>query len=194
MSYVGKMSPKSNVYGHFIMPSSSESKPRNLKAVCHHCIQTVAGSNKATSNFRRHLEKNHPDIYAKLDDPVADPKQLSVNKFTRNSTGTKWKSTDLRQMELTNCIVAFIVHDLLSLSLVESERFCILMATAEPIFTMPSRKHLSSVLLPQHSTTVQTRLKIQLQQVQNLCLTIDTRSFIGVTGHFILDHTINSVM
>ncbi|KAG7175267.1 Zinc finger BED domain-containing protein 1-like 1 [Homarus americanus] len=129
--------------------------------------------------------KNHPDIYAKLDDPVADPKQLSMNKFTRNS---RWKSTDLCQMELTNCIVAFIAPDLLPLSLVESERFRILMATAEPMFTMPSRKHLSSVLLPQHSTTVQTRLKTQLQQVQNLCLTIDLwssrdmRSFIGVTA------------
>ncbi|KAG7157476.1 hypothetical protein Hamer_G005919 [Homarus americanus] len=65
---------------------------------------------------------------------------------------------------------------------------------------MPSRKHPSSVLLPQHSTTVQTRLKTQLQEVQNICLTInlwssrDMRSFIGVTGHFILDHTMNSVM
>ncbi|XP_042213373.1 zinc finger BED domain-containing protein 4-like isoform X2 [Homarus americanus] len=123
-----------------------------------------------------------------------------MNKFTRNSTGTKWKSTDLRHLELTNCIVAFIAHDLLPLSLVESERFRILMATAEPMFTMPSRKHLISVLLPQHLTTVQTRLKTQLQQVQNLCLTIylwssrDMRSFIGVTGHFILDHTMNSVM
>ncbi|KAG7154728.1 Zinc finger BED domain-containing protein 1-like 4 [Homarus americanus] len=85
-------------------------------------------------------------------------------------------------------------------SLVESERFRILMATAEPMFTMPSRKHLSSVLLPQHSTTVQTRLKTQLQEVQNLCLTIDMWSsrdmwsFIGVSGHFILDLTMNSIM
>ncbi|XP_042236493.1 E3 SUMO-protein ligase ZBED1-like [Homarus americanus] len=74
------------------------------------------------------------------------------------------------------------------------------METAEPMFTMPSREHLSNVLLPQCSASVQTSLKTQLQQVENLCLTIDlwssndTRSFIGVAGHFILDHTKNSVM
>lgn len=146
------------------------------------------------------FQRNHPEIYAKLDDP-ADPKQLSMDNFTRNSTRcNKWNSTNTQQVELTNCIVAFIAHDLLPLSLVESERFRMLMATAEPKFTMPSRKYLSSVLLPQRSTSVQTRLKTKLQQVQSLCLTVDLwssrdmRSFIGVTGHFILDHTMNSVM
>ncbi|KAK3891165.1 hypothetical protein Pcinc_004954 [Petrolisthes cinctipes] len=96
-----------------------------------------------------------------------------MEKFLKGSTSRKWKSTNPRQKELTNCIVAFTAHDLLPLSLVESERFRILMATAEPMFIMPSRKHLSTVLLPQYSTTIQTQLKTQLQQVKNLCLTKD---------------------
>lgn len=63
--YMAKMPPKSNVHCHFNMPSSSsgECKSGNLTAVCRHCKKAVAGSNKATSNFRRHLEVSIVLIY-----------------------------------------------------------------------------------------------------------------------------------
>ena len=61
----------------------------------------------------------------------------------------KWKSSDAQQIQLTNSIVSLIATDLLPLSLVDSKQFRSLLHTAEPAFTMPSRKHLSTQLLPQ---------------------------------------------
>ncbi|KAG0699580.1 Zinc finger BED domain-containing protein 4 [Chionoecetes opilio] len=182
--------------------SCSESPPGHLKAVCHY-QQAVAGPNKATPTLTSQPEKNPPDMHAMLDSPGVDAKQLSMNVLARNSSGgggTKWESNDLRQKELTDCIVAFIAHDLLPVSLVDSEQFRTLMAAAQPMFRLPSRQQLSGVLLPRHSARVHTCLNIQLQQVHSLCLTVTLwsskgrRSLIGVTSHFILDHTLRSVM
>ncbi|MGH0162090.1 UNVERIFIED_CONTAM: hypothetical protein FKN15_042250 [Acipenser sinensis] len=66
-------------------------------------------------------------------------------------------------------------------------------------FTMPRRKHLSQKLLPQR-TSVLDHLRSQMQQAQDIyfCTELrssrDMRSFIGITGHFIMDYTLESVM
>ena len=94
----------------------------------------------------------------------------------------------------------FIAGDLIPLSIVESENFKNLIETADPQYQLPSRKHLSSKLLHDKSTEVQNDLKRQLQKAESVCLTIDLwssrqmRGFLGITGHFILDWTMKSVM
>ena len=81
-----------------------------------------------------------------------------------------------------------------------SKQFRNLLHTAEPAFTMPSRKHLSTQLLPQRAASVRSDLKNILQRAQDVALTIDLwlsrdmRAFIGITGHFILDFTMRGVM
>ncbi|MGH0152345.1 UNVERIFIED_CONTAM: hypothetical protein FKN15_022140 [Acipenser sinensis] len=80
------------------------------------------------------------------------------------------------------------------LSVVDGTAFRDILSTAEPCFTMPSRKHLSQKLLPQHTSDVHDQRRSQMQQAQDIYLTIDLwlsrgiRSFIGITGHFIVDY------
>ncbi len=95
--------------------------------------------------------------------------------MTNRNIGTpaKWPSTDLRQIQLTNKVVDLISVDLLPLSLVDSPQFRSLLATAQPSFTMPSRKHLSTKLLPDRALKVKSALKLLLLQCPAVCLTVD---------------------
>ena len=130
--------------------------------------------------------------------PPPPSDQPSAESFL--SKPTKWKASDPRQVQLNNALAGFIATDLLPLYIVESASFRQLMEKAAPNFSMPSRKHLSSNLLPSVCYSVETQLKMQMRQAQDICLTVDIwsscdmRSFMGITGHFILDYTMHSVM
>ena len=89
---------------------------------------------------------------------------------------------------------------MISLSVVESEPFKDLIGLCEPRYQVPSRKHFTSKLLYEKSVKVKNDLAHQLKMAQDVCVTIDlwsnkqTKSFIGITGHYILDWTLKSVM
>ncbi|KAJ8273908.1 hypothetical protein GJAV_G00106820 [Gymnothorax javanicus] len=190
----------------------------NHGAECKHCGTTISGSIKATSNFKRHLERKHAAIYTILNTPTAAPllfKPVSAptpppspsptpsnlptaDTFTTGSD--KWKSSDPHQKQLEKAIASMIAHDLLPLRFVNSKKFRAVMHLAEPRFSVPERKKLSSLVLSAVCSDVETKLKLQMHQAQDLCLTVDIwssrdmRSFLGITGHFILDHTLHSIM
>ncbi|CAG2238821.1 unnamed protein product [Mytilus edulis] len=90
--------------------------------------------------------------------------------------------------------------DLLPLSIVESEEFKNLMEKADTKYQVPSRKHLSSKLLHEKSVEIKNNLVNTLKRAESVCLTIDLwssrqmRGFLGITGHFILDWAMKSVM
>lgn len=112
----------------------------------------------------------------------------------------KWKPTDTRQIELTQAILKLIAKDLLPLSLVESDAFREVLEIAQPSYTMPTRKYLCSTLLPHECSTIHDSIKSQLKCAPSVFLTLDLwssrdmRSFLGVTGHFIVDYSLRSVM
>ncbi len=75
-----------------------------------------------------------------------------------------------------------------------------LLQKAQPCFTIPSHKHLCSKLIPERCTTIKDHIKAKLQKTSAVYLTMDLwssrdmRSFMGITGHFIIDYTLESVM
>ena len=115
-------------------------------------------------------------------------------------SSVKYSTTDPRQKKITDALVSFIATDLLPLSLVESSSFRNLVGLLDPKYSVPSRKHFSQTLLTNKVSDVEKRLKTQLQQAQSVCLTIDLwssrqmRGYMGVTGHFILNWTLHSVL
>ena len=205
---------------NFSMPVLNPDKVGNHDADCKRCGTTISSSVKATSNFRRHLKRKHPDVFSTLDTPapVAPPgffKLLAEVKHELPSSPAlsdqplaetfainfcKWKPSDQRQKQLENAIASMISHDLLPMRFLDSKKFQTVMEIAEPHFTMPNRKKLRSSLLPTICADVETKLKVQLNQAQDICITVDLwssrdmRSFLGMTGHFILDYTLHSIM
>ena len=93
-----------------------------------------------------------------------------------------------------------VPENLISLSVVESEPFKDLIGLCEPRYQVPSRKHFTSKLLYEKSVEVKNDLTHHLKMAQDVCVTIDLwsnrqmESFICITGHYILDWTLKSVM
>ena len=112
----------------------------------------------------------------------------------------KFHKDDPRNKELTNALLLYIAGDLCPLSVVESPYFRNLMKKAEPRFKVPSRKHLSDRLLNEKADEIKNKVKEELKRAESVCLTVDLwsnkqmKGFIGITGHYILDWKIKSVM
>ena len=108
-----------------------------------------------------------------------------------SSQTTKYNSRHPQQVSITDALVCFIAEDLVLLSIVDSTQFNKLLHTLDPNQT-PSRKHLSTVLLKRKYDSVKNKILKQLEGIESINLTLDLwsnrqmKSFLGVTGHFIL--------
>lgn len=126
------------------------------------------------------------------------PEQPTIETFVKG--GAKYSNRDPRQQQITDALVMFIAGDILPLKTVESESFKFLIEKLDPKYQLPSRKYLSSSLLQAKCVEVQNNVKAKLKQAENVCLTVDLwsnrqmRGYLGITGHFILDWTLKSVM
>ena len=87
--------------------------------------------------------------------------------------------------------MSLIAGDLLPLSLVDSPLFHSLMEAANDSYQVPSRKYLSSKMLPERSANLKQAVIVQLQNTSVVCVTVDLwtnrqlRSYFGITAHFI---------
>ncbi|XP_063598907.1 E3 SUMO-protein ligase ZBED1-like [Penaeus indicus] len=213
------MPRKASVFDHFSAPTPSGTVG-NCQAKCHHCQAVIAGSVQATSNFRRHLMvgrpavsasdsliRKHPDIFQKLDTPttrtsaMATPGQASsTSLFSSGGRSPKWRASDHRQEAITRSIVSVIAENLLPLDFVEGQKFMELMAKAEARYTVPSARSLSVKFVPDCVAKIQSDVEARLQHVESMCLTLDVwssrfaHSYVAITGHFILEYMLRSVI
>jgi hypothetical protein len=103
-------------------------------------------------------------------------------------------------MRITDALVMFIAKNLMPLSIVDSHYFCAFIEAIDPKYKIPSRKHLQSTLLHEREKKLKNELEQQLQKADSICLTIDLwsnrqmKGFIGITGHFMADWSMKSVM
>ena len=139
--------------------------------MCNFCKSMISASTKATSNLLLHLKRKHPTEYEKLQSNTNTDYQTTLTPIF--SPPKKYTSTDPRQVELTNATVNFIPGDLFPLSIVDSSRFQKLMLKAEPRYQIPSRKHLSSQLLPNKYAQLKSDLMVRFRKTDAICITID---------------------
>ena len=108
-------------------------------------------------------------------------------------TSEHWNIKDPRRIELTSSVVNYIAWSLQPLSHVDDANFRALLRKAQPAYTLPSRKHLSTKLLPERTTQLHANILTCPNTVDAICLTVnfwssrDMISYVGITGHFIED-------
>ena len=108
--------------------------------------------------------------------------------------------TDPRQEKITDAVLMFLAGNLLPFHVIESAEFHDLLKLADPRYTVRSQKHLSTKLLQEKTRSMEENVKEQLRQAQSVALSIDLwsnaqmRRFIGITGHYILDWAMKSVV
>lgn len=147
------------------------------------------------------FQRKHRDIYETQKDDQRKTSQTSMDTYALTSSKhTKYTTHDPNQRKITEALVSFIAGSLTPLSVVENPEFKFLIESMNPRYQLPSRKHFSIKLLLERSTSIQNSLKSKLRAVESVCLTIDLwsnrqmKGFIGITGHFILDWCIESIM
>ena len=133
--------------------------------------------------------------------PHAQPSQVrSLQQSTLEhlvSTPKKYNAKDNRQVQIT---VSFIAGDLLPLSTIESPHFHTLMGMADARYQVPSRKHLSTKLMPQRREEIHESLMMSLKKTEMICVTVDLwssrqmRNFFWMTAHYVADWSLKSAM
>uniref|UniRef100_A0A3P9CVN5 BED-type domain-containing protein n=1 Tax=Maylandia zebra TaxID=106582 RepID=A0A3P9CVN5_9CICH len=173
-----------DVWQHFGFKNCEDSEePDKSKAVCKMCKMEVKHCGN-TTNLRNHLTRHHPDI---LLAKTADTKQRSLEK----AFAVKFESTSPRAQKITQSVATFICKDIRPYSVVENDGFQNLINTLEPRYVLPSRKHLSEVVIPNMYEKVKHDVTASLTSAERVAITCDswtsraTGNYLTITSHHI---------
>lgn len=129
--------------------------------------------------------------------PIMKNRQSTLDASFQNQKS--FQDGGVKAAEFTNKLIFMIAKDNLPLATVEKEGFRTFVKTIAPLYKIPSRKTITS-LIEEKYEFLSGLIKTQLSSVNNLCLTTDiwtdiinTKSFIGVTAHYIADEAHKSV-
>jgi len=120
-------------------------------------------------------------------------RQLKLYGTTKNN-----ELTVAENNEIDKCLVKMITADYQPLSIVENVGFLEFTKKLQPLYTPPSRKLLTTKLLPDQYNVIYLKLKYMLENVNDVSITTDmwtsdsTRSYITVTCHFIFNDCLYS--
>ncbi|XP_066590570.1 E3 SUMO-protein ligase ZBED1-like [Prorops nasuta] len=100
--------------------------------------------------------------------------------------------------EITNAIILMIAKDNCTLSTVEKKGFQKLMKAVAPMYKIPSRKCITQLIEEKYSV-LSTVVRERLSSLEHICLstdiwtdTINTKSYIGITVHYVWGETLKS--
>lgn len=131
-----------------------------------------------------------------------DATKMKLQKTVKESflNITSFKHGGDMHSRVSQAILYMICKDSQPISVVEDEGFQNLLKVTAPLYSIPSRKTIDS-LIDQKYETISAILKEQLLNIPYICLTTDiwtetyqTRSFLGLTAHFIENWNLESVI
>ncbi|KAL4153182.1 hypothetical protein QTP88_001015 [Uroleucon formosanum] len=106
--------------------------------------------------------------------------------------------TEIKTNEINKSLIKMIVFDYQPFSIVENVGFLEYTKKLQPLYSVPSRKQLTTKLLPQEYDIINSKLKSMLETTADLSITTDmwtsdsNKSYITVTCHFIFDNHLYS--
>lgn len=104
-----------------------------------------------------------------------------------------------KSAEITNKLMFRIAKDNMPLSMVEKEGFQTFIKCLSPLYNIPSRKAITSLIEEKYSC-LSNLIKEQLSNVSDIALTTDiwtdlnTKSYLGVTAHYHINCDKKTVM
>uniref|UniRef100_A0A8C9XH09 BED-type domain-containing protein n=1 Tax=Sander lucioperca TaxID=283035 RepID=A0A8C9XH09_SANLU len=169
-------------FGFYRMPGSTALDMTHT--VCKLC-KTKTKYFGSTTNARAHINRHHPELSDTEQPPAADQRTLQCF--------TKLPANSERAKKITRSIACFIAKDLRPYSVVENEGFVCMLQTAEPRYTIPSRKFFTETAVPQLYNETKRKVASALTETTRVALTCDawtsraTKSFVTFTAHYITD-------
>ncbi|XP_036336147.1 zinc finger BED domain-containing protein 1-like [Rhagoletis pomonella] len=197
---------KSEIWLHF-----SEEKESSVQ--CRYCDKKLAVGNKSTFNLIRHMNAKHPTQVIHRQEAPGEPTPNNTSgSEVRNVQGTQTSSvsavappcpsvlqflnkplTIKKQAEIDAQVVAMIVREYHPFSVVEDAEFKKLVNLLNPSYKPPTRKTISSSLIPAIYRETVEKVKQRLTRAYAVCLTMDgwtsraQDGFISVTAHYIAE-------
>jgi len=173
-------------------------------ATCKFCNASISRGGKnasikgfSTSNLWNHLKRSHSEEIDKANstESTCEPgppikKQATIPHIFENSK--KYAVDDIRAKEITRLIAEEICIDMEPLNHVNKIGFQRLIKKLCPRYEIVSRTHLTQTVLPDMYSRVKSKIKLQLNDITNLCITSDLwtsdsssqiNDFISVTAH-----------
>ncbi|XP_036332815.1 zinc finger BED domain-containing protein 6-like [Rhagoletis pomonella] len=202
---------KSTVWLHF-----SEEKEKKVK--CLFCGQVLSVSNGSTCGLIRHLNKRHPtQIITRQGLQECEISVSNVsdeNNYSASQPGARESVHDARpsntssragtisqyferplpmtkQRNIDNQLVKMVVKEYQPLCIVEDPEFKRFINMLNPNYKLPTRKTLSTSLIPAAYKETLEAVKNRLSKAFAICLTVDGwtsrahDSFFSVTAHYI---------
>ena len=138
--------------------------------------------------MKRHHKKEFDQLKLKSNE------QVQIDQFIP-TINLKWPGTNSRQIEASRLLIAFIAGNLQALSIVDCPYFRKFIGYLKPEYSIHTRKHLSTSLLPSIKSTLHEKILRSIQSTQSkfVSLTLDIwpnrnmRSYLGITCHYIND-------
>ncbi|KAE9537283.1 hypothetical protein AGLY_006306 [Aphis glycines] len=157
-------------------------------------IQTTENTfSPSTSAISSNLSSEHLISSQFSEPPSKRPRQLKLFGSTKVN-----ELSDSEIKAIDKSLIKMIVADYQPLSLVENVGFIEYTKKLQPLYSIPSRKVLTSKLLPQEYNVILLKIKFILLNVNDLSITTDiwtsdsNKSYITVTCHFIFDDQLYS--
>ena len=150
----------------------------------------------------RHLRRKHETVwksYIELKNGGSSPSQPTLDGFV--SPSNKYNSGHPAQQRITQKLLQnLIVKGGLPLGIVETDWFLDFMATTNEKYSVPSRSHLTTKLLPQLALTTEAQVSDHITKADNIALTLDIwtdrrmHSFLAITGHSFINFDCQSFL
>ncbi|KAL1249031.1 hypothetical protein QQF64_022349 [Cirrhinus molitorella] len=167
-------------------------KRRKHKATCKFCDKTILETCGTTSNFIRHLQRNHK---ARLQEYRASQSrgnsQTIIDLFQRQTSQVQvYSASSSRQLAINQAIIQdLIIGCCLPLSIVENQHFRHFLHIIDERYIPIARSTITSKHIPQLVTRVKECIKSSLADQKFVSVTADIwsdrtlRSYLGVTAH-----------
>ena len=176
-------------------------------ARCNTCSDKVSrGGNTAksfnTTNLVNHLKKQHTEVYEefteKNDQSLEKGKQKSsLKQMTLREARDRVKSWDIndsRAQVMHRRVIGMVALDSLPFSIVEDVGFVRFVTALEPRYSLPSRKYLTSTILPQIYNETVTSVQELMTAVDFFSFTTDAWSadnavaaLLSLTAHWLTE-------
>ena len=184
---------KAGVWGYFGFRTKLDSEELDRTvAICKLCSTAVKFCNN-TTNLRAHISRHHPE--KKLEDEPKTPRDPKQQVLDVSAVCThKLPSTSPKALRITEAIGKFICQDLRPYSVVENVGFRSMVEAMEPRYRIPTREHLTKVVVPRLYNKTKTTVKDALASAERVALTCDgwtsrtTEAYVTITSHFINDN------
>jgi len=150
----------------------------------------------------RHLKRKHESVfkaYGEQRGNATPSGQPTMEGFMSRSS--KYTTNHPEQQRITQLILEkLIVKGCMPLAIVEADWFRDFMAAVQPKYSLPSRTHVTTRLLPQLRECTEVKVSTHIAKAEHMSLTLDIwtdrrmHSFLAITGHTFIEYECQSFL